>query len=112
MKLAFFDDFKVGVVAGDSVVNVTDVVKDISRLGPQDVMRGVIERFDPLEGKLGPMTTVAVLHRKVRIVAARRTGEPFGTLVLAVAVTIIEVAPGSASSRASSPSSPARFCAT
>jgi len=52
MKLAFFDDFKVGVVAGDSVVDVTDVVKDISRLGPQDVMRSVIERFDALEGKL------------------------------------------------------------
>jgi hypothetical protein len=44
MKLAFFDDFKLGVVAGDGVVDVTDVVKDISRLGPQDVMRGVIER--------------------------------------------------------------------
>ena len=52
MKLAFFDDFKLGVVAGDSVVDVTEVVKDISRLGPQDVMRGVIERFDALKGKL------------------------------------------------------------
>src|SRR6202047_5585129 len=52
MKVAFFDDFKLGVRAGDSVVDVTDVVKDISRLGPQDVMRGVIERFDALEGKL------------------------------------------------------------
>jgi 2-keto-4-pentenoate hydratase/2-oxohepta-3-ene-1,7-dioic acid hydratase in catechol pathway len=30
----------------------TDVVQDISRLGPQDVMRGVIEQFDALEGKL------------------------------------------------------------
>ena len=28
MKLAFFDDFKLGVVAGDKVVDVTDVVKD------------------------------------------------------------------------------------
>src|SRR5207342_2085053 len=52
MKLAFFDDFKLGVVAGDSVVDVTDVVEDISRLGPQDVMRGVIERFDALKVKL------------------------------------------------------------
>src|SRR6266699_1462623 len=52
MKLAFFDAFKLGVVTGDSVVDVTDVVKDISRLGPQDVMRGVIERFDVLKGKL------------------------------------------------------------
>ena len=49
MKLAFFDDFKLGVVAGDKVVDVTDVVKDIPRLGPQDVMRGVIERFDALK---------------------------------------------------------------
>jgi 2-keto-4-pentenoate hydratase/2-oxohepta-3-ene-1,7-dioic acid hydratase in catechol pathway len=40
------------VVAGDSVVDVTDVVKDIPRLGPQDVMRGVIERFDALKGRL------------------------------------------------------------
>jgi hypothetical protein len=47
MKLAFFDDFKLGVVAGDKVVDVTDVVKDIPRLGPQDVMRGTRsdERF-------------------------------------------------------------------
>ena len=48
MKLAFFDDFKLGVIAGGSVVDVTDIVKDISRLGPRDVMRGVIERFDTL----------------------------------------------------------------
>ena len=40
------------MVAGDGVVDVTEVVKDISRLGPQDVMRGVIERFDTLKGKL------------------------------------------------------------
>src|SRR6516162_6252592 len=52
MKLAFFDDFNLGVVAGDKVVDVTDMVKDIPRLGPQDVMRGVIERFDALKDRL------------------------------------------------------------
>ena len=52
MKLAFFDDFKLGVVAGDKVVDVTDVVKDIPRLGPQDVMRGVIDRFDAHNDRL------------------------------------------------------------
>jgi 2-keto-4-pentenoate hydratase/2-oxohepta-3-ene-1,7-dioic acid hydratase in catechol pathway len=52
MKLAFFDDFKLGVVTGDKVVDVSDVVKDIPRMGPQDVMRGVIEKFDQLKGKL------------------------------------------------------------
>jgi 2-keto-4-pentenoate hydratase/2-oxohepta-3-ene-1,7-dioic acid hydratase in catechol pathway len=52
MKIAFFDDFKLGVVTGDKVVDVSDVVKDIPRLGPQDVIRGVIEKFDQLKGKL------------------------------------------------------------
>ena len=52
MKLAFFDDYKLGVVTGDKVVDVSDVVKDIPRMGPQDVMRGVIEKFDQLKGKL------------------------------------------------------------
>jgi len=63
MKLAFFDDFKLGVIAGGSVVDVTDIVKDISRLGPQDVMRGVIERFDGLKGQFADA-------------AAKRRGKP------------------------------------
>ena len=52
MKLAFFDDFRFGVVTGDNVADVTDVVKDIRHLGPQDIIRGVIEQFDTLKGKL------------------------------------------------------------
>ncbi len=52
MKLAFFDDFKLGVVTGDKVVDVSDVVKDIARLGPQDVIRGVIEQWGTYKGKL------------------------------------------------------------
>jgi 2-keto-4-pentenoate hydratase/2-oxohepta-3-ene-1,7-dioic acid hydratase in catechol pathway len=52
MKLAFFDDFRLGVVTGDKVADVTDAVAGIPRLGPQDVMRGVIEQFGALKGKL------------------------------------------------------------
>ncbi|HEY1981142.1 MAG TPA: fumarylacetoacetate hydrolase family protein [Xanthobacteraceae bacterium] len=52
MKLAFFDDFRFGVVTGDKVADVTDVVKDIPHLGPQDIIRGVIEKFDTFKGKL------------------------------------------------------------
>jgi 2-keto-4-pentenoate hydratase/2-oxohepta-3-ene-1,7-dioic acid hydratase in catechol pathway len=52
MKLAFFDDFRFGVVTGDTVADVTDVVKDIPHLGPQDIIRGVIEKFDTFKGKL------------------------------------------------------------
>ncbi len=52
MKLAFFDDFKLGVVTGDKVVDVSDAVKDIPRMGPQDVIRGVIEQWGSYKGKL------------------------------------------------------------
>ncbi|AMN42282.1 fumarylacetoacetate hydrolase family protein [Rhodoplanes sp. Z2-YC6860] len=52
MKLAFFDDFKLGVVTGDKVVDVSDVVKDIPKLGPQDVIRTVIEQWGTYKGKL------------------------------------------------------------
>ena len=52
MKLAFFDDFKLGMVNGNTIVDVSDVVKDIPRLGPQDVIRGVIEQFGTYKSKL------------------------------------------------------------
>ena len=52
MKLAFFDDYKLGVVVGDKIVDVSAVVKGITALGPQDVIRGVIEQFGKLKGKL------------------------------------------------------------
>ena len=49
MKLAFFDDYKLGVVVGDKIVDVSSVAKGIKALGPQDVMRGVIEQFRKLK---------------------------------------------------------------
>ncbi len=52
MKLLFFDDFRLGVLKGDNVVDVSSVVEEIPRVGPQDVIRGVIERFDEFRGKL------------------------------------------------------------
>ena len=36
MKLAFFDDFRLGVVNGDVVVDVSSAVQDIPRTGPHD----------------------------------------------------------------------------
>src|SRR5205809_2907702 len=52
MKLAFFDDYKLGVLNGDQIVDVSDVVKDIPALEPQHVIRGLIERWDQLRGPL------------------------------------------------------------
>ena len=52
MKLAFFDDFKLGIVKGDSIVDVSAVVQDIPHTGPGDLMSGLIARFDSYRGKL------------------------------------------------------------
>ncbi len=45
MKLVFFDDFKLGAVKGDQVVDLSSAVADISRTHPQDVLVGVITQF-------------------------------------------------------------------
>jgi 2-keto-4-pentenoate hydratase/2-oxohepta-3-ene-1,7-dioic acid hydratase in catechol pathway len=52
MKLLFFDDFRLGVLRGDSVVDVSDAVKDIPHLTPQQLIRGVIDHFDEYRAKL------------------------------------------------------------
>src|SRR6202034_4751425 len=52
MKLAFFDDFKLGVVKGDSIVDVSAVVRDIPHAGPGDLISGLIAQFDAYRGKL------------------------------------------------------------
>ena len=45
MKLAFFDDYKLGVVKGDNIVDVSSAVRDIPHLGPHDLINGLIARF-------------------------------------------------------------------
>ncbi len=32
MKLCYFDDYRLGVIKGDNVVDITDTVKDIPHL--------------------------------------------------------------------------------
>jgi 2-keto-4-pentenoate hydratase/2-oxohepta-3-ene-1,7-dioic acid hydratase in catechol pathway len=53
MKLLFFDDFTFGALKGDDkVVDLTAEVADLPQLGPQDVIRGVIENWGTYRGKL------------------------------------------------------------
>jgi 2-keto-4-pentenoate hydratase/2-oxohepta-3-ene-1,7-dioic acid hydratase in catechol pathway len=52
MKLAFFNDFRLGVVNGDNIVDVTDAVNDILHVGPGDLMSSLIGRFGDYRGKL------------------------------------------------------------
>ncbi len=52
MKLLYFDDFKLGVLDGDKVVDVSALVQDIPHTGPHDLINGLIERFDAYRSKL------------------------------------------------------------
>jgi len=52
MKLLYFDDWKLGVLKGDNVVDVSSVVRDIPHTGPGDLINGLIARFDQYKGKL------------------------------------------------------------
>ncbi len=45
MKLLFFDDFKLGVLKGDTVVDVSSVVQSDPHTGPHDLISGLIARF-------------------------------------------------------------------
>jgi 2-keto-4-pentenoate hydratase/2-oxohepta-3-ene-1,7-dioic acid hydratase in catechol pathway len=52
MKLAFYDDYKLGVVKGDGIVDVSAVVRDIPHTGPGNLISGLIEHFAAYRGKL------------------------------------------------------------
>jgi 2-keto-4-pentenoate hydratase/2-oxohepta-3-ene-1,7-dioic acid hydratase in catechol pathway len=52
MRLLYFNDFRLGVLKGDTVVDVTSVVQDIPHTGPGDLMNGLIERFDQYRPKI------------------------------------------------------------
>tara|TARA_B100001105_G_scaffold237160_1_gene213445 strand:+ start:444 stop:1373 length:930 start_codon:yes stop_codon:yes gene_type:complete len=46
VKIIFFDDFRLGVLSGDQVVDVSDKVTDIPMVGPHDLINGLIENFE------------------------------------------------------------------
>ncbi|ETR78792.1 fumarylacetoacetate hydrolase [Afipia sp. P52-10] len=52
MKLMFFNDFRLGVVRNDEVIDVTTAVEAVPHVGPHDLIAAVIEHFDSLRGKL------------------------------------------------------------
>jgi hypothetical protein len=60
MKLAFFDDFKLGVVKDGAIHDVSSVVRDIPHVGPGDLISGLIARFDDYRGALAE---AVVQHR-------------------------------------------------
>ncbi len=45
MKLVFYDDFKLGAISGNNVVDLSGAVSGISHTSPQDLMNQLIENF-------------------------------------------------------------------
>ena len=52
MKILFFDDFKLGILKGDHVVDVSAIVADIPHLGPHDLINGLIAQFEQYRSKI------------------------------------------------------------
>jgi len=52
VKLLYFDDFKLGVLKGDQVVDVSAAVKDLPHTGPHDLINAVIAGWEQAKGRI------------------------------------------------------------
>jgi 2-keto-4-pentenoate hydratase/2-oxohepta-3-ene-1,7-dioic acid hydratase in catechol pathway len=52
MKLAYFDNFRLGVIFKNQICDVTDELSDLSCRGPEDLMSLLIEQFPAYRGRL------------------------------------------------------------
>ncbi|MGH8432854.1 MAG: fumarylacetoacetate hydrolase family protein, partial [Solimonas sp.] len=52
MKLCYFNDYRLGVINGDNVADITDVVKDIPHLHSRDLIIGLIDKWDSYKAKI------------------------------------------------------------
>lgn len=91
MRLLFFDDFRLGVLRGDAVIDVTATGKDIPHTGPHNLMSGLIERFADYRARLQEAADRGggVPLRQVRI----RPPLPKPYNIVAMAVNYIEEGP-------------------
>lgn len=84
MKLLFFDDFKLGVLKGEAVVDVSDVVQGIPHTGPHNLISGLIEHFADYRGRLEDAVSkgqgVPVSHVRIRPPLPK----PYNTICMAV----------------------------
>jgi 2-keto-4-pentenoate hydratase/2-oxohepta-3-ene-1,7-dioic acid hydratase in catechol pathway len=52
MKLLFFNDFKLGVLKDDMVIDVSENLRDIAHTRPDHLINGLIEHFDVYKDRL------------------------------------------------------------
>ncbi|MQF82684.1 fumarylacetoacetate hydrolase family protein [SAR202 cluster bacterium AD-802-E10_MRT_200m] len=88
MKLVFYDDYKLGAVKGNSVVDLTEVLEKTQNLSPQDRLNDLIENFvayrDKLERTIEQNSGVSIHQVKIR------PPVPKPTNIVAMAVNYME----------------------
>lgn len=52
MRLCYFNDFRLGVVKGENVVDITDAVKDLPHLHTRDLVIALIDKWDSYKPKV------------------------------------------------------------
>ncbi len=69
MKLCYFNDYRLGVISGDGVVDVTDAVKGIPHLDARDLIIGLIAGWDAWKDKVAKaaQTGTGVPLKSVRL---------------------------------------------
>jgi len=88
VKLIYFDDYRLGVLRGDALVDVSDTVKDVPHIGPGDLMSGLIARFADYRKKIEE----AAARGKPRPLAGVRVRPPLPkpTNIVCMAVNYME----------------------
>jgi 2-keto-4-pentenoate hydratase/2-oxohepta-3-ene-1,7-dioic acid hydratase in catechol pathway len=88
MKLVFFDDFNLGVIKGNSVVDVSDAVSSIPHTSPHDLINRLIENFSQHRGRLEAVVNEqnGTPVQQVRI----RSPQPKPYNIVAMAVNYME----------------------
>ncbi len=67
MKICYFDDYRLGVLRGDMVVDVTALVQSVPHTGPHDLISNLIADFASYRAALEAATAPAVPLANVRL---------------------------------------------
>ena len=71
MKLIYFDDYRLGVLKDDMVVDVTDELRDIPCIDHRTLMTGLIARFDDYRERLEAAVAAAEEGSPLSVVTLR-----------------------------------------
>jgi 2-keto-4-pentenoate hydratase/2-oxohepta-3-ene-1,7-dioic acid hydratase in catechol pathway len=83
VKITYFDDYKLGVVKGDSIVDVSAAVADVPHTSPGDLINHVIADWDNLKGAIEKAAEAdGVALSSVTLQAPLPT--PYNTVAMAV----------------------------